>query len=164
MSARDLPEPLTVKETNPKEAAGDKRVPLWLLSSVAKIHWALAQFSGMIKYGAWNWRASGIRLSVYISAIERHVEALKNGEEVDPIDNTRHEGNIMACAAIILDARAAGMLIDDRPPRVDHRPALAEAEAMMVKLREQYKHMNPRHYTIHDKVEPINPNPNAIEK
>lgn len=138
------------RPTNPKDIAADTRVPLWLLSSVAKIAWAMAQFAGGLKYGFWNWRESGVRFSVYLSAMERHIEGLKAGEEFDPIDGTRHEGNIMACAAIILDARAAGKLIDDRPPKVNHRPAIAEAEALIVKLRDQYKDRAPKHYTIAD--------------
>jgi hypothetical protein len=140
----------TTKPSNPKDLAADTRVPLWLLSTTAKIAWAMAQFAGMLKYGAWNWRAAGVRMSVYLSAMERHIEGLKNGEEFDPVDGTRHEGNIMACAAILIDARAAGKLIDDRPPKVSHRPALAEAEALMARLREQYKDRAPRHYTIED--------------
>jgi hypothetical protein len=138
------------KLSNPKEAIGDTKVPLWLLSGTAKIKWAMAQFAGMLKYGAWNWRVAGVRHSTYISAIERHLEGIKAGETYDHVDGTDHYGNIMACAAIILDAREAGMLNDDRPPSVDHRPALAEAEALMAKLKVQYADKAPRHYTIED--------------
>jgi hypothetical protein len=138
------------KMSNPKDVLSDTRIPLWLLSTVAKIDWALAQFAGMLKYGAWNWRVAGIRASVYISALERHVEGIKNGEEFDPVDGTRHTGNIMACAAIMRDAQAAGKFIDDRPPIVNHRPAIAEGEALMAALREKYKDRTPRHFTIAD--------------
>lgn len=138
------------KDSNPKAAAGDTKVPLWLLSTTAKIHWAMAQFAGLIKYGAWNWRAAGVRASTYLSAMERHMEAYKNGERYDPTDGTHHLGNIMACCAIMLDAEESNMLNDDRPPRIDHRPTLAHAEALMAKLREQYANKNPRHYTIKD--------------
>jgi hypothetical protein len=141
------------KVSNPKDVIGDTKVPLWLLSTVAKIHWALAQFAGLLKYGAWNWRIAGVRASIYISALERHIEAYKSGEECDPIDGTKHLGNIMACAAILLDAEAAGKLTDDRPPSVDHRPALAESEALMARLKVQYADRAPRHWTIDDKVE-----------
>lgn len=136
--------------SNPKDLLGDGRIPLWLLSSVAKIQWALAQFAGLLKYGAWNWRVAGVRASTYISAMERHIEGYKSGEEFDPVDGTHHLGNIMACAALLLDAEAAGKLTDDRPPRVNHRPAIAEGEALMARLREQYKDRKPRHYTIED--------------
>ena len=138
------------KEANPKGVAGDQKVPLWLLSSVAKAHWALAQFAGLLKYGAWNWRTAGIRVSTYLSAIERHTEAYKSGERLDPVDGTHHLGNIMACCAIILDAEAAGKLTDDRPPSVDHRGTIAFGEALMRDLREKYKDRTPRHFTIAD--------------
>lgn len=141
------------KATNPKDAIGDTKVPLWLLSVVAKAHWAAAQFAGMVKYGAWNWRSAGVRSSVYISALERHLEAFKNGEDFDPVDGTHHLGNIMACAAILLDARAAGKLTDDRPPAINFRPEFDQVQATMAKLREQYKDKAPRHYTIADSIQ-----------
>jgi hypothetical protein len=135
---------------NPKDAIGDKKLPLWLCSPVAKIHWALAQFAGLIKYGAWNWRAAGIRKSIYLSAMQRHMDAYLSGEEFDPVDGTHHLGNIMACCAIILDAEAAGKCTDDRPPIVSHRPTLEWGEGLMAKLREQYPDKSPKHYTITD--------------
>lgn len=138
------------KDTNPKDAIGDTKVPLWLLSTTAKIAWAMAQFAGLIKYGAWNWRVAGVRTSVYLSAMERHIEGFKNGEWYDPTDGTVHLGNVMACCAILIDAKAAGLLTDDRPPTLDHRPAIAEAEALMAKLKAQYADKAPRHYTIGD--------------
>lgn len=139
---------LDSKESNPKDAIGDKKVPLWLCSAVAKAHWALAQFAGMLKYGAWNWRVAGVRSSVYISALKRHIDAYESGEEYDPVDGTHHLGNIMACAAILLDARAAGKLIDDRPPSVGIRETYTFVEEVMARLREQYKDKAPTHYTI----------------
>jgi hypothetical protein len=42
------------KPSNPKDAVAVAKIPLWLLSPFAKAHWALAQFAGMCKYGAWN--------------------------------------------------------------------------------------------------------------
>ena len=136
------------KDTNPKDLIAGNKIPLWLLSPIAKAHWALAQFAGMVKYGAWNWRVSGVRASVYVSAMGRHLDAYLSGEQVDPVDGTWHLGNIMACAAILLDADEAGKLTEDRPPVVDHRPAYAELEALMVRLREQYADKTPKHYSM----------------
>jgi hypothetical protein len=138
------------KDTNPKDVIADAKVPLWLLSPIAKIKWAMAQFAGLVKYGAWNWRVAGVRASVYLSAMERHMDAFKSGEDFDPTDGTDHLGNVMACCAILIEARAAGKLTDDRPPVVDHRPAVAEAEALVGALREKYAGRNPRHYAITD--------------
>lgn len=141
----------STKASNPKDALGDKKVPMWLLSPIAKAYWAVAQYVGMVKYGAWNWRVAGVRTSVYLSAMERHIEAYKSGEEVDPIDQTPHLGHIMACAAILIDAKAAGKLTDDRPPSVDLRPAFADVERMMQIARQNYgSTYAPKHYTIGD--------------
>lgn len=130
---------MSIKPSNPKDAAAIAKVPLWLLSPIAKAHWALAQFAGFVKYQGWNWREAGIRNSVYLSAMQRHMDAYMSGEELDPIDGTHHLGNIMACAAIILDAKAAGKLNDDRPPVVDIRETYSMVELQMPKLKELYK-------------------------
>ena len=84
--------------------------------------------------------------------MERHMEAFKSGEELDPTDGTDHLGNIMACCAIIMDAREAGLLTDDRPPKVSHRAAIDSAEVLMAKLKIQYADKKPRHWTIADSV------------
>ncbi len=145
---------MTTKATNPKDAIGDTKVPLWLLSPIAKAQWALAQFAGMLKYGTWNWRVAGVRSSVYLSAMQRHVDAYVSGEETDPVDGSHHLGNVMACAAILLDAAAAGKLIDDRPPSVDVRGTYAAVEKQMSALRVKYTDKAPRHYSIDDTTYP----------
>ena len=142
--------PLAVE--NPKASAGAAKLPLWLLSPIAKAHWCMAQFAGMLKYGAWNWRAAGVNVSTYLSAMERHIEAYKSGERCDPVDGTHHLGNIMACCAILLEGEARGNLTDDRPPRVDHRPTMGECEALMARLKTQYADKEPKHWTIGDKL------------
>lgn len=144
------------KETNPKEAVGDKKVALFLNSAIAAAHWAAAQAAGYFKYGAWNWRIAGVRASTYISAIQRHLYRWTNGERLDPVDGTHHLGNIMACCAILLEAEAIGKLNDDRPPAATEAllAAFDEVEAITARLREQYKDRNPRHYTIADEIKP----------
>lgn len=144
------------KESNPKEAIGDTKVPLWLCSAIAMAHWASAQLAGLCKYGAWNWRAAGVRASTYISAMKRHLGRWENGERLDPVDGTHHLGNIMACCAILLEAEAIGKLNDDRPPAATEAllAAFDEVEAITARLREQYKDRNPRHYTIADEIKP----------
>lgn len=141
---------MSTKDTNPKDAIGDKKAPLHLLSPIASLHWSLAQYAGNIKYGAWNWRAGGARASVYIAAAKRHLDAYTSGEEYDPVDGSHHLGNVMACAAILLEAREIGRLVDDRPPSFTHRHALAYVEGQMAKLKEKYASSNPYHYTIQD--------------
>lgn len=138
------------KLSNPKDAIGDKKVPMWLCSAIAKAHWAAAQFAGLCKYGAWNWRVAGVRTSTYLSAMARHIERYTNGERLDPVDGTHHLGNIMACAAILLEAEYLNKLTDDRPPRADLSEAFKEVEAIMSRLKEQYADKKPHHHTILD--------------
>lgn len=152
---------VTTKDTNPKDAIAQAKVPLHLLSPIAKAFWALAQFAGMCKYGGWNWRITGVRASVYLSAMERHMDAYKSGEDLDPSDRTHHLGNVMACAAILLDAREAGKLVDDRPPVVGLRSCYASQEYLSTVLAEQYKDRAPHHRTIADVVIPIQAHPPA---
>jgi hypothetical protein len=140
------------KDTNPKTAIGDTKVPLALCSPIASAHWALAQYVGMRKYQAWNWRIAGVRSSTYVSAIKRHLDAYVSGEEFDPADGSHHLGNIMACCAILLDAQAAGKLNDDRPPSVDCRDTYSFVEKQMAVVREKYKHIEQQPYTIKDSI------------
>jgi len=140
----------STKDGNPKDGLGDKKVPLWLCSPIAKAAWSVAQFVGMTKYGAWNWRVTGVRASVYLSAMQRHMDRYLSGEEIDPVDKTPHLGHIMACCAIILDAKAAGKLTDDRPPVVGIQHTYADVEEQMRIALENYGHMKPKHMTVED--------------
>ena len=141
---------VSIKDSNPKDAIGDTKIPLWLCSPIAKAHWAIGQYSGMLKYGSWNWRVAGVRSSVYLSAMQRHIDAYISGEEFDPVDGSHHLGNVMACCAILLDAKAAGKLTDDRPPSVELRSTYYWGEDVMARLKRQYSDKAPRHYTIKD--------------
>ncbi len=142
--------PEETPRTNPKDLIGDKKLALHLLSPIAEAHWAIGQYAGMLKYGAWNWRAAGVRSSVYISAARRHLAAYLSGEEFDPVDGSHHLGNVMACCAILLEAREIGKLTDDRPPCFSHRSTYAWAEDQMAKLKVQYADKAPKHYSIKD--------------
>jgi len=148
----DVSPAVSNKLTNPKDMVGVTKLMLNLCSPIAKAYWAMAQFAGMLKYGAWNWRAAGVRTSVYLAAMQRHLDAYMSGEEHDPVDGTHHLGNIMACAAILLDAKAADKLTDDRPPVLGLRHVYSECETLMAKLKEQYADRAPQHFTIHDDV------------
>lgn len=132
---------------NPKDAAGRAKVPLWLLSPIAKAAWAGAAFIGKVKYGAWNYRGTKVYASVYISAAMRHLDAYLSGETYDPEDGTHHLGNVMACCAILLDCAASGNLIDDRPPSVSLRPAYDEMQALVQPTEARYADRTVKHWT-----------------
>ncbi len=141
------------KPSNPKDAISDSKLPMFLVSPFVKMYYAIAMFLGGVKYGYWNYRGVGARASVYLSALERHIDAYKEGQELDPVDGTPHLANALACIGILIDAKHSGKLTDDRPPgrAEEYVKVRAEFEAMMPKIRERYKDKNPKHYTIDDK-------------
>ena len=106
---------MSYPDNNPKTAAGAKKVPLHLIPPVAKYHLALALQDGARKYGPFNWRSEPISISTYIGAMGRHTDLFWDGEDVASDSLIKHIAHIMASCAIMLDAEACGMLIDDRP-------------------------------------------------
>lgn len=100
--------------SNPKDSLGALKIDLGTIPKVATIYQALAHMDGAYKYGLKNWRNKSVKMTVYTTAIERHTMQLAAGEDVDTKSGVPHTGHIMACCAIIEDARACGCLIDDR--------------------------------------------------
>jgi len=129
-----------VKETNPKDdAAAGTRVDLSLYPQTAIIHGALAMTEGHLKYGGYNYRVSGVKASVYIAALRRHLMKWEAGQNWDLKTLVHHLGSVIACAGIMLDAEVCGKLIDDRPPAVPNiDELLAEAERITQHLHEIY--------------------------
>lgn len=100
---------------NPKTAMGAKKVPLHLVPPSAKHFLAQAMADGAKKYGPYNWREHQISVSVYYSALNRHMDAFWDGEDLAQDSGVHHVAHAMACCALILDALSVGMLNDDRP-------------------------------------------------
>lgn len=139
-----------MKPTNPKDGVASNKMPLHLVSGVVKAYQAIAHFLGNVKYGAWNYLAGGARASVYKAALDRHMDRWWSGEECDPIDGTPHLANALACINILIECSHRGNLLDDRPPSTDLAPLYARLEALMPTIRERYKHLQPKHWTIGD--------------
>ena len=101
---------------NPKSAQGAKKFSLRHIPLPARVALCQALEDGMKKYGAANWRETGVAASVYIDAAQRHQEQWWDGGQELAIDSLVHNlGHAMACLAIIIDAQYNGKLIDDRP-------------------------------------------------
>lgn len=141
----------TAKPSNPKDMIGSDKIPLHLWPETATALGALACLDGMLKYGRTNWRAAGVRASIYVDACRRHLNAyFDEGEDVDPDSGLDHLGHALACLAIIVDARAAGKLTDDRMIRGGYRKYINELTPHVKRLKEKYADKNPKHYTIED--------------
>jgi hypothetical protein len=111
----------------------------------------ISMLNGMLKYGRSNFRAMGIRASIYYDACCRHLDAWFEGEEYDPEDNVPHLGAALACLAIITDARAAGKMVDDRCVEGGYRKLRDELTPLVKQLKEHHANREPKHYTIADK-------------
>lgn len=103
------------KPSNPKDLIGSTKVPLDLVPGTTKAYLALGHLEGHSKYGAHNWRSVGVKVSIYLAALDRHIEKYKNGEWEDPITKVPHLANALCCLSIIVDAHECGKLVDDRP-------------------------------------------------
>lgn len=138
------------KPTNPKDLIGSDKLPLHLWPGTASMMGCLGLLDGMLKYGRSNWREAGVRYSIYVDALDRHVKALFEGEDNDPDSGLPHEAHALACLAIIVDAKAAGKLVDDRMYPGGHRALVDELTPHVARLKEKHADKNPKHYTIED--------------
>lgn len=100
--------------TDPKGEAGKLKCPLWLIPSHPMEEAAWIHGLGAEKYGPWNWRDTKVAASVYVSAILRHLNAWRSGEDLDPESGRSHLAHIIAGCNIVMDAEKHGNLIDDR--------------------------------------------------
>lgn len=123
--------------TNPKDKLGAKKVSISKLPPAGIIHGAHGMMNGAAKYGPYNWRGNAVIASIYVDAIMRHVMAYFDGEEVAPDSGVTHLGHVIACAAILLDAKATGNLVDDRPKGGKAAEILEQLNAQIKKEAER---------------------------
>tara|TARA_Y100000996_G_scaffold415483_1_gene410483 strand:+ start:2177 stop:2530 length:354 start_codon:yes stop_codon:yes gene_type:complete len=102
------------KINDPKGQAGAKKAPMHLLPPRALEEAAWAHKLGADKYGAYNWRDTGVCATTYISAIMRHLNAWRDGEDDDPESGKSHLAHVICSANILLDASHCDTLQDDR--------------------------------------------------
>lgn len=137
-----------VKNSNPKDMVGSDKVPVHLWPATATVLGSLGMLDGMLKYGRSNYRVIGIRDSIYHDAILRHEFARFEGEDIDPDSGLPHEAHLLACLAIIVDAKAAGKRIDDRMFKGGYRDLIDSMTPHVRRLKEKYGDRNPHHYQI----------------
>lgn len=109
----------------------------------------VAMLNGSLKYGRANWRRIGVKASIYVDACQRHLSAWFEGREADE-EGVPHLASALACLAIIVDAEAAGTLIDDRQVSGGHAELVERLTPIVSRLRERHAGKNPKHWTIAD--------------
>lgn len=146
--------PPMMKDTNPKDAIGMTKLPLDLVPDTLMIYASLSFAEGALKYGKFNWRVAGVRASIYIAALERHLAKFKNGEWADETTKVPHLSSMLACIGIILDAKLLGKLTDDRAPYAPMDALIKEVEPIVLQLKElfkdHFKDHHPHQHTIAD--------------
>jgi hypothetical protein len=111
-----LPYPL-LKDTNPKDAVGTAKVPMSTVPAPVLMEIGLAMLEGARKYGRHNYRAAGVRASVYYDAALRHLAQWWEGEDTDPDSGISHLVKAMACLVVVRDSELRENWTDDRPPK-----------------------------------------------
>lgn len=142
---------MSEKESNPKQAFADNKIPVHLWPPVATYLGTLGLLDGACKYGRANWRESGVLASTYYSALNRHINAWMEGENLDPDSRLPHLGHALACLAILVDAQMTGQLTDDRNYRGEgYRKVMTTLTALVPTIRERHKDKSPKHYDKRD--------------
>ena len=122
-----------------------------LISPIGLRRLAETYAEGAAKYGRHNYRAVGVRASVYYDATMRHLMRWWEGEDNDPDSGLSHVTKAIASLAVLRDATLQGKLQDDRPPSSPNLwPALDHAAWQIL---DRHADKNPHHYTIADGVQ-----------
>lgn len=106
------------KPSNPKDLLGIMKIPYSTISQPVLAEIGVAMLEGALKYGRHNYRAIGVRASVYFDAVvARHLVAWWEGEDLDPDSDVNHITKAIAGLVVLRDAMIQGKMIDDRPPK-----------------------------------------------
>src|SRR5690349_9531472 len=121
------------KDTNPKDAVGTGKVPFSTIPTEVLAELGLVMLEGARKYGRHNYRAAGVRASVYVDAAMRHIVRFWEGEDIDPDSGMPHLIHVMACMSVLRDSQVYGNWTDDRPPKLP--------DGWLADLNERAKHI-----------------------
>lgn len=108
---------MTTKISNPKDKVGIKKVPLSTVPAPVVAEMGLALLEGARKYGRHNYRVSGVLASVYYDALNRHIDAWWEGEDIDEQSGLSHVTKAITSLVVLRDAMMNDMWVDDRPPK-----------------------------------------------
>lgn len=106
-----------LKDTNPKDAVGVRKAPISTVSHAVVAELGLAMLEGARKYGRHNYRIAGVRASIYVDALFRHIMAWWDfSQNDDPDSGLSHLIKAMACLCVLREGQLMDNWVDDRPP------------------------------------------------
>ncbi len=136
------------KDSNPKDIIGSTKLPLNLVPATTKAYLAIGHLEGHLKYGLVNWREAGVRMSIYLDAMNRHLDKMNNGEWEDPATSVPHIANAITCLSIIIDAYECGKLTDDRPKAAPVASLIDRFSEKVVHLKKLFGGSKPIDYFL----------------
>lgn len=131
------------KPSNPKDAVGIKKVPQSVVPRNVLADVALGLFEGARKYGRHNYRTVGVRASVYFDALNRHMDAWWEGEDIDQDSGLSHVTKAIACLVVLRDSMMQEHWTDDRPPK--SKPFMKDANIRAEEIINRYPDAVPAH-------------------
>lgn len=137
---------METKPSNPKDVLAVRKprwfsfLPLQVLAGVG-----LAMLEGAIKYGKHNYRAVGVRASVYVdAAVCGHLMRWYEGEDIDPDSGLSHIDKAIASLMILRDGMIQGNWVDDRPLKgQDMQVFMGDVQDAFDMIIEKYQHVSP---------------------
>lgn len=134
------------KPSNPKDMAGMRKAPMSTVPANVLAEIGVAMLEGASKYGRHNYRAVGVRGSVYYDGTMRHLMDWWEGEDIDPDSGMSHITKAITSLVVLRDAMIQGKFTDDRPPR--SKPFYPGLNACAAAIVDRYADRNPTHHTI----------------
>ena len=136
------------KVSNPKDIIGVRKAPLSCVPMNVIAEIGVGMLEGASKYGRHNYRAVGVRSSVYFDATLRHLVAYWEGEDADPDSGAHHLAKALTSLVVWRDAQMQGKCEDDRPPR--SAPFYETLNKAAGEILDRNADKTPYHYTIKD--------------
>ncbi|WP_322070964.1 dATP/dGTP diphosphohydrolase domain-containing protein [Paraburkholderia bannensis] len=141
---------MTAKPSNPKDLVGVRKAPMSTVSAAVMAEVGVAMLEGAAKYGRHNYRAVGVRASVYYDATIRHLFSWWEGEDIDPDSGMSHITKAITSLVVLRDAMIQNMMTDDRAP--SSKDFYAALNAAAAAILDKHADKRPRHFTIADSV------------
>lgn len=136
------------KPSNPKDLLGVRKAPMSTVSAAVLAEVGVAMLEGACKYGRHNYRAVGVRSSVYYDATMRHLMDWWEGTDIDPDSGMHHITKAITSLVVLRDAMIQGKAEDDRPPR--SAEFLQRLNQLAGEIIDRHADKSPHHYTIAD--------------
>jgi hypothetical protein len=146
---------MSEKASNPKDIIGARKAKVSVVPAPVIYEIGLGMTEGMCKYGRHNFRAIGVRASVYYDATMGHIMDWWEGQDTDPDSQLNHITKALSSLTVLRDAMLQDKWTDDRPPR--SKVFKSDYNARAAAIMDLHADKNPHHYTIADAEENLLP-------